>query len=71
MIWKRWVSEYYRTVAAPSSLSVNLLSYLKRVYTAFDTEYNVVDSKETDLLCLTTSTHTGVLLRTVVSDNLN
>ena len=48
-----------------------LLSYLKRVYTAFDTEYNVVDSKETDLLCLTTSTHTGVLLRPVVSENLN
>ena len=54
-----------KNVSAPlrSALSKNLLSFQNKVYTAFDTEYNTVDEGKTDLLCLTTSTHIGVLLR--------
>ena len=52
-----------KNVTAPlrSSLSSNSLSYLKRIYTAFDTEYYTIDLGLTDLLCLTI--HTGVFIR--------
>ena len=52
-----------KNVTAPlrSSLSSNSLSYLKRIYTAFDTEYYTIDLGLTDLLCLTI--HIGMFLR--------
>ena len=52
-----------KNVTAPlrSSLSSNSLSYLKRIYTAFDTEYYTIDLGLTDLLCLTI--HIGMFIR--------
>ena len=46
-----------------SIISMNRLSYIKRVYNGFDTEYNTLDSKQTKLLCYTTASYSELFLR--------
>ena len=52
------VSPAFRSV-----ITMTRLSYIKRMYTAFDTEYNTLDSKQTKLLCYTTASYSELILR--------
>lgn len=46
-----------------SSLSMNRLSFEDRVYTGFDTEFDNLDNRKNELLCMTTASERRVMLR--------
>ena len=56
-------SKVLKIVSAPLRSSLSIKSFVKRIYTGFDTEYGTLEYGKTDLLCLTTSTYIGVFLR--------
>ena len=56
-------SKVLKNVSAPLRSSLSIKSFVKRIYTGFDTEYGTLEYGKTDLLCLTTSTYIGVFLR--------
>lgn len=52
-------------ITAPlrSLLSMGRLSYLKRIYTGFDTEYQTIDNGTVKLLCSTYATYSSIFFR--------